>query len=623
MALSKLPFTPGIHKEGSQYSAGLGWFDADKVRFRKGRPEQIGGWIKYTEVSYMGVCRSLLDWGSSSGKRYIGLGTNLKFYVETGGTITDVTPVRETTAASAITFDATDGLSTLTVTDTDHGAVISDFVTYSDAVSLGGNITAAVLNQEYQVTSLIDTDNYTIEAKDTAGDPVVANASDTGNGLGTTSGEYQLNTGTNSYVEAVGYGLGSYGSSPWGGGGSLLFSGQLRLYSQTVFGDDIIFNPRAGGIFYWDESAGVGVRSVDLNDLGGASDAPTAALQVMVSPVDRHVIAFGVSPLGSTPASPLPIDPLLIRWSDQESAADWTPTATNSAGGHVLSSGTQIIGAVRTRQEILIFTDTTIHAMRFSGSPFIFGTAPVAENISLISPKAAISAGGAVYFMDMEGFYVYKGAAQQLVCTVQDYVFSEMDVTQLYKIYATNNPDDSEVTWFYPAGPEGSDITKYVTYNYASNEWTIGTFARGAWIQASTKSHPVAASNDVVNVNTNYLYSQEYGYDAEGQNMGAYIVSGQVEIGDGESLMFIDRFISDFKVSGAPANAEFTVTLSGSKYPNEAMTVKATKTVYATTGQSNVRARARAISMRIDSVGTGYGWTMGDFRFDMRTDGKR
>ena len=618
MALTRIRFKPGIDREGTQFTAGPGWYDGDKIRFRKGRVEQIGGWAKYTVNTYIGVARSLLDWGTAAAVRYLGVGTNLKFYVENGGALNDITPLRATTAAGDVVVSAADGDATLTMTEADHGAVMGDYVTFSGLVSLGGNITAAVLNQEYAIATIVDTDNFTIEAKDTGGATVTANASDTGNGGAAGVAAYQINTGTNNYIPSVGYGVGPYGSGPYGGGGDLLFSGQLRLYSQDTFGDDLIFNPRAGGVYFWDESVGVATRAVALPDMSGASNAPIAAFQVMVSPIDRHVICFGVNPIGDSS-----IDPLLVRWSDQENVVDWTPTAINSSGGKVLSSGTKIVGAIKTRQEKLIFTDTSIHSMRFSGAPFVYQFAVVAENVTILSPRAAISVGDSVFFMDMEGFYLYRGAIQPLPCSVLDYVFSNLDRGQAYKVFVTNNTDNSEITWFYPTGESQSEINRYVTYNYDEEVWTIGSMGRGAWIQASTKTYPISSSNDTVNIETNYLYNQEFGYDADGAEMAPYAESGLMPLGDGDSFEFMSRFISDFKISGNKNNANFNVLIKAGDFPMEAPTVRYTSTVLATTKQSHVRVRAREIALRIEGKGTGYGWTMGDFRFDLRTDGKR
>ena len=371
-------------------------------------------------------------------------------------------------------------------------------------------------------------------------------------------------------------------------------------------------------MYFWDESSGISTRAVPLSSLGGATNTPTAALQVMVSDIDRHIICFGCNPLGSAN-----IDPLLIRWSDQESVADWTPTSTNSSGGQVLSTGTTIVGAIKTRQEILVFTDVGIQAMRFIGAPFIYSFSPVAENVSIISPKAGIAAADAVFFMDREGFYVYRGAVQRLPCSVLDYVFSNLQFDQRFKIYATTNPDDSEVTWYYPVGNASADITNYVTYNYLEDNWSIGTLDRGAYIHAPTKEHPVAASNDVVNVNNNYLYTHEFGHSADGEPLNAFVASGGIGLGDGESFMAVRRVIPDFTFRGTTAAVDLSLEVRGKDFPLNTETVLATAQIDSTTGQYHLRARSREIIIKINTDGADYGWTLGDLRFDIRTDGKR
>jgi len=616
MPLLKLKFQPGINREGTEYSADAGWYDSDKIRFRKGRPEKIGGWEKYSVSSFLGVCRSLEDWVVADGVAYLGLGTTLKFYINEGSSFSDVTPIRATTT-DGVTFAATNGSSTLTVTDTAHGAVVNDFVTFSDAASLGGLIIAAVLNQEYQIAALTSADVYTITAKDTDGDTVTANSSDSGNGGSGVDGAYQISVGLDTYVQGVGWGASTWGSSPFGSSSALSASSQLRLYSQDVFGDDLLFNVRAGGVYYWDESSGTSTRGVVLSAVSGASDAPTIALQVMMSDVDKHVICFGVNPLGSSA-----IDPLHIRWSDSESAADWTPTAINSAGGVTLSTGSIIIGALKTRQEMLIWTDAGMHSMRFIGSPFIFQIAVVNEGISMVSPKAAVNAGGAVYFMDRGGFYVYTGSIQPIPCSVLDYVFSNLNIGQAFKVFATTNVDHNEVTWFYPIGSDNTEITNYVTYNYAEQLWSVGTMDRGTWIEANSKNYPIASSV-VTSSDTNYLYIQERGYDADGSAMTAFVESGDVEMGDGEKYMLLSRMIPDFTFSGDTDSASMDVILKGKDYPLEDLTTLSTSTVTSSTQQSFLRVRTRSSAFRIESSGSGFGWRLGDLRFDMRPDGRR
>jgi len=616
MPLAKIQFNPGVDKEGTEYTADAGWFDSDKIRFRKGRPEKIGGWQKFSTDFFLGICRSLHDWSSLESIKYIGLGTNLKFYVAEGSSFNDITPIRATTAAGDVTFSATNGSSTITVSDTAHGAVVNDFVTFSDAVTLGGNITATVLNKEYQIATVPDTNSYTIIAKDSDDAEVTANASDTGNGGSSTVGTYQINTGLNTFVSGTGWGAGSWGASTWGSASSVSAAGQLRLYSQDNFGEDLIFNARGGGIYYWDESSGTGTRAIEIGSLSGASNTPTIALQVMVSDIDQHVIAFGTNPIGSSN-----IDPLFVRFSDQQNAAEWTPTATNTAGGVRINSGSQIIGAVQARQEILIWTDVSLHSMRFVGSPFIFEFTRLSSDISMISPNAAVNARGAVYFMDRGNFYVYNGAVQPLPCTVKDHVFSNLNQDQAFKVFAAENNDFNEVIWFYPVGTGDTEITNYVSYNYEENLWAVGTLARGTWIGSGTRSKPLATT--AINGGNNYLYEHEVGFDDDDQPMTAYIESGDVELGEGEYFMYMNRIIPDFTFSGNSSDATADIVIKGSNFPLESATTLSTSTVTPTSTQSFVRNRARHAVVRVESSGLGYGWRLGTLRFEMRQDGRR
>jgi len=615
MALRKVKFAPGVNKEGTDYTADQGWVDSDKIRFRQGNPEKIGGWQKYLLDSFEGVCRSLHAWSTLSSVKHIGVGTNLKFYITEGNSYKDVTPLRATTSAGDVTFAASNGSSTLTVTDSGHGAVVNDFVTFSGAASLGGLIIASALNQEYQIASVSDANTYTVTAKDTSGDTLTANASDSGNGGGSVVGAYQINTGLNAFIASQGWGADGWGFGGFGSSTAISSGNQLRLFSQDNFGEDLIFNVRGGGIFYSDVSAGLNNRAVNITALSGASDAPTVALQIMVSDTDQHVIAFGCNAIGSST-----IDPLFVRFSTQESARDWTPTATNTAGGIRINSGSLIVGAVQSRQEIIVFTDRSVHSMRFVGGAFIFELSLISTDVSMISPNAAIDVGGQVYFMDEGGFYVYNGSVQTLPCSVKNHVFSNLNKSQAYKVFAAENSAYSEVTWFYPVGTGNTEITNYVTYDYAENLWSIGTLERGAWNDYGTGTAPLAASV-ITSSNANYLYEHETGHDDDGSAMTAYIESGDLEINDGESFMFVNRIIPDFTFSGA--DPEVNLTLKGRNYPLQSTTTLSSATVNQSTTESHVRARARHPVLRIESSGTGYGWRLGTLRFQIRQDGRR
>jgi hypothetical protein len=615
MALRKVKFAPGVNKEGTDYTADQGWVDSDKIRFRQGNPEKIGGWQKYLLDSFEGVCRSLHAWSTLSSVKHIGVGTNLKFYITEGNSYKDVTPLRSTTSAGDVTFAASNGSSTLTVTDSGHGAVVNDFVTFSGAASLGGLIIASALNQEYQIASVPDGNTYTVTAKDTSGDTLTANSSDSGNGGGSVVGAYQINTGLNAVIASQGWGADGWGFGGFGSSTAISSGNQLRLFSQDNFGEDLIFNVRGGGIFYSDVSAGLSNRAVNITALSGASDAPTVALQVMVSDTDQHVIAFGCNAIGSST-----IDPLFVRFSTQESARDWTPTATNTAGGIRINSGSLIVGAVQSRQEILVFTDRSVHSMRFVGGAFVFELSLISTDVSMISPNAAIDVGGQVYFMDEGGFYVYNGSVQTLPCSVKNHVFSNLNKSQSYKVFAAENSAYSEVTWFYPVGTGNTEITNYVTYDYAENLWSIGTLERGAWNDYGTGTAPLAASV-ITSSNANYLYEHETGHDDDGSAMTAFIESGDLEINDGESFMFVNRIIPDFTFSGA--DPEVNLTLKGRNYPLQSTTTLSSATVNQSTTESHVRARARHPVLRIESSGTGYGWRLGTLRFQIRQDGRR
>jgi hypothetical protein len=480
MALTKLIFQPGINKEMTDLMDKGGWVDANLVRFRKGLPEKIGGWEKTTTENYEGTGRALTAWVDLAATKYLGLGTTWKYYIKSGDLLDDVTPIRVQTSANEISFAATNGSSTLVITDSAHGAVANDFVTYSGCVTLGGTITATVLNQEYQVDRVTSVNTYEITAKDTSGVAVVANGSDSGNGQGTVIGDYQINVGLDVYVESTGWGAGAWGAGTFGSTTALSASNQLRLWSHDAFGEDLIINPRAGGIYYWDQTNGLTTRAVNITSLAGANLAPTAGLQIIVSDIDRHVIVLGADPIVGS-ARTGAIDPLLIAFSDQESVTEWEPTSTNTAGSLRLSSGSQIVGGLRSRQETLIWTDTALYSMQFVGAPFTFGVNLINENVGLISPNGAINAPDSIYWMARDGFYAYSGAVKRLVCSVLNYVLDDINEGQSFKVVAFTNREFNEVGWFYPSS-SSTENDRYITYNYLEQAWSIGELSRTAWL---------------------------------------------------------------------------------------------------------------------------------------------
>jgi len=622
MALNKFIFKPGIFREGTDYDNEGGWFNANLVRFKAGRPQKIGGWRKDTLNTFLGTCRALHAWILLAGTKLLGVGTNLKYYIEEGDSFNDITPIRSTTSAGDVSFSATDGDATLTVSDTAHGAVQNDFVTFSGAVSLGGNITAPVLNQEYQVALVIDANTYTVEAKDTDGSTVLANASDVGNGGGSVVGEYQINTGLDEYVGSTGWGVGAWGAGGWGSSTSISASNQLRLWTHDNYGEDLIINPRGGGIYYWDATNGVGTRAVELSSLSGANQVPTVGLQTIISEIDRHVIVLGTDPLSGGVRTGS-IDPMLIAFSDQENATEFEPLNTNTAGSLRISEGSQIVGAVKARQEILIWTDVALYSMQFIGPPYTFGVNLINDSTGLISPKGAVTTPAGVYWMGYDSFYVYNGAVQKVPCTVLSYVFDNLNANQVFKVFGFSNSEFNEVGWYYPSG-SNLNIDKYVVYNYAEQVWTIGELTRTAWLDKGIVDYPRATEGQ-------YLYEHEFGYDADGSPMtNVFIESSDFDIGDGESFGFVRRIIPDIKFLSNSDAGQVNAVLKTRNYPGDTLTTASTSVIESNTSKADVRARARQIVFRLesnddagDSGNSDVGWRLGATRLDIQTDGRR
>lgn len=620
MALTKLVFRPGINRETTAYANEGGWWDSNLVRFRAGKPESIGGWTKYTTTTMQGVGRTLFTWVALDGTIYTGLGTNLKYYIISGGGLNDITPIRETTAAGAVTFAATNGSAILTVADTNHGALLNDFVTFSGAVSLGGNVTAALLNAEYQITRIINANSYEVTLS------VSANASDTGNGGAAVIGAYQINTGLDTSTFGTGWGAGAWSRGGWGSGATTTVPGaQLRVWSQDNFGEDLIISVQDGGIYYWDKTNGLAARAVALNSLAGAQAVPTVAKLVLVSERDRHVIAFGCDP----EATPGVQDPLTIRFSDQESAVEWRALATTTAGELRLGSGSEIVGAIQTKQQIVVFTDTSVHAMQFIGDPFTFGVQEVSSSVSIISPNSMAAVGDVVFWMGKNEFYVYDGAVLQIPCDVKEYVFSGMNVQQQLKVYAGHCSSFSEVWWFYPS-TNSQENDSYVVYNYEQKVWYYGLMPRTAWLDRNVLSFPIAASPD------GYVYYQENGLNDGSANppvaITPYIESSVVDMGDGDQFMFATRIIPDLTFRNSTnAAPTATLTLKARNFPGGAyfasdadpVTKTATLPVEQFTNEVFVRLRGRSLSLRIESNQTNTAWRLGDPRLDVRSDGKR
>ena len=620
MALTKFLFKPGIDKEMTDLVDKGGWADGNLIRFRKGLPEKMGGWNKTTTENYEGTGRALTAWVALDATKYLGLGTTFKYYIQGGNVLNDITPIRSTDL-NVTTFAATNGSAVITATDTAHGAVVNDFVTITNAVSLGGLITAAVLNVEHQITSVPSANTYTFTASATA------NASDTGNGGSATDAAYQINVGLDVYVSSTGWGAGLWSAGTFGSATALSETGQLRLWSHDAFGEDLIINPRFGGIYYWDESNGLTTRAVNITSLSGANLAPTKGIQTIVSDVDRHVIVLGADPIVGS-ARTGAIDPLFIAFSDQESITEWEPNATNTAGSLRLSSGSQIVGGLRSRQEILIWTDTSLYTMQFIGAPFTFGVNLINENVGLISPSAAINAPDGVYWMARDGFYTYNGSVQRLVCSVLNYVLDDFNSSQSFKTISFTNREFNEVGWFYPSS-SSTEIDRYVTYNYLEKAWSIGELSRTAWLDDGIFEKPRATGKDS---SVNYIYTHENSDDADGSPMdNVFIESGDIDIDDGEKFGFVKRIIPDVKFFGTNSSSgQINFVLKTRNFPGDSLSTNSTSDITSSTQQNYVRARTRQLVFRAQSdddadtgVRTGFKWRLGANRFDIRPDGKR
>ena len=625
MPLQKYVFRPGINKEGTAYSNEGGWFNSNLIRFRKGLPEKIGGWQKASTASFKSTGRALHAWVDLAGTKYLGLGTTWKYYVLEGNTYNDVTPIRATTT-NGIVFAATNGSTTITATDSNHGAIINDFVTISGAASLGGLITAEVLNQEYQITSVPSVNTFTFTATATA------NGSDTGNGGSGADAAYQINVGLDVYVPSTGWGSDYWGSGTWGSVSALGANSQLRLWSHDNFGEDLLMCVRGAGVFYWDASSGTNNRAVALSALTSANLTPTSALQIMVSDIDRHVICFGADPLNdSGTARTGAIDPMFIAWSDQENVEQWEPLATNTAGSFRLSAGSAIVGAIRARQETLIWTDTSLYSMTFVGQPFTFAINLVNEGVGLVGPNAMVNTPKGVFWMDKKGFYSYSGQIQELPCTVDDYVFSDLNQTQSYQIFGFVNKAFNEVGWFYCSGTN-TVLDKYVTYNYEENVWMIGELSRTCWLDEGIFSDPKATSSSSDYVG--YLYNQESGVDNDGVAMtDVFIESSDFDIDPGgEDYQFISKIIPDIKFTGNVATGatgqNVDIVVKRRNFPGEELTTAVTSSCTSVTTKIDTRVRGRQAVLRIqsndtDTTAVGTSFRVGAMRMDYKPDGTR
>tara|TARA_R110002020_G_scaffold15019_1_gene53026 strand:+ start:258 stop:2558 length:2301 start_codon:yes stop_codon:yes gene_type:complete len=766
MALQNIQLRPGIVRETTSYANEGGWFDGDMVRFRYGVPEKFGGWEKYTTSSFSGTCRSLHTWTALSGGDFLGLGTNLKFYIESGITFYDITPIRRTASLTAAALVTTNTETLITVTDGAHGAEAEDFVTFTGLSDVNG-VPAGDLNIEHQITQVLDSNIYTITV---TGAATSTGAGSSGDAF---TAEYQINVGATAAVGGTGWGAGLWGgqvlggsattlngaiSSPsstsnitltsatgfstasstlssdvididssitvadassfpsagtiiinseviryltltgnvfsdltrgafgttdaahsssdtvtylgvvlidnelitytgvstndltgitratrgttgathsdgatvqdassfigWGDASSISVVNELRLWSQDNFGQDLLFNVRDGVIYYWQKSLGVASRGVELSSLTGATDVPTVCRQIMVSDISRHVIAFGCNAIGETDQ-----DRLLIRFSNQQSAVDWSQTTDNTAGSLVLGSGSEFVSALETKREIVIWTESSLHSMTYIGGELTYGLNQLATSLTIAGPNAVVAADDVVYWMGKNTFYRYDGRVQQVQCAVKSKVFDDFNVEQAKRVCGGLNSEFSEIIWFYPVADE-EENSNYVIFNYAENVWYYGTLSRTAWIDRGSYQYPMATDASA----TSYLYNHEKGNDNDGSAISSYIESSQFDLGQGESFSFVDRIIPDLTFNGSSVTSPAaTFTIKARNYPGagydqsdvETATRTATTPVEEFTNELYVRIRGRSVALRVGSTEVGVQWRLGVPRLNIRPDGRR
>jgi hypothetical protein len=661
MPLQKLQFRPGINREGTTLANEGGWYAGDKIRFRSGQVEKIGGWVldggTVSTGGYMvGVIRSLWNWIGLNGYNYMGIGTNQKFYIQngTGGYEYDITPIRYVAPAGNTTFTATTGSSVITVTDAGHGAQTGDWVTFSGAVSLGGNVTAAILNVNtgYQIT-YISSSQFTVTV------PVTATAGDSGNGGASVVSTFQITSGSAIYTTNPGWGTGGwsgvttgYTSTGWGSpsASGLGIGTQLRLWSQANFGQNLLFNPRGGPIYYWVVdganpniyNVAQVISSTNTNTQNstqwwyGDADTPLMANYVGVSDASRFTIAYGTNDYGSSVQNPM-----LIRWSDQESVLVWTPAITNQAGSYLLSHGSSIITALQSRQEILVYTDSALYSMQYLGAPYVWGFQLLADNISIISPNAVSIVNNVTYWMGQDKFYMYSGRVETLPCTLREYVFQDINMTQSQQFFSGTNEGFNEVWWFYCTA-SSNYVDRYVIYNHLERIWYYGNLARTAWLDSPLRSTPTAASYIVGSTTRSTLIYHEQGVDNGETNppsaIDSYIQSSDFDIGDGHNFGFVWRIIPDVTFNGsynASPTLNFTVlprqnpgtaygqddnpaVVSAQNYQNQR-----TYEVQQFTEYAYVRMRGRQMAFKVQSTELGTNWQLGVPRIDIRPDGRR
>jgi len=614
MPLTKLNFQPGLDTENTETGAEGRWIDGDKIRFRKGLPQKLGGWNKFSLDYYVGVGRALEQWFSLTGARYEALGTDRKVYVYASGDSQDITPIR-LTANIVNAFTTTNTSANITISHSSHGAGVGDFVTLSSSSSSVGGIPAATLDAEYEILSITNADAYIISSNATA----TSTAGPTGN----CTAIYQLNIGPDEQTFGYGWGAGTWSTSTWGTPRSTSnVTLDMRMWSINNWGEDLIITQKDGATYEWDTSGGMsGNRATPI------ANAPTNSTLSLVSTETRHVICMGTeTSIGNTSTQ----DKMFIRWSDQEEYNQWTPNVTNSAGSQRIAGGSEIRCARPAKGTILVWTDTTMQSMSFIGPPFIFGFRQLGNDCGAVGLNSAIVIDDIAYWMSDGQFFRYAGAVQEIPCPVLNHVFDDINKVQYPQVYAAQNSNFSEVIWYY-CSSSSSQCDKYVIYNYLENSWSFGTMNRSTYQDNGVELNPLATeytanstANTYIQINgltqgRSLIYRMEDGVDADGSALSAYIQSGDGDLADGEEFMFINKIIPDFQNQ----TGNTLITLTTRDYPYGNTTVGETVAVSNTTGFINTRIRGRQSNIKIENTAIGDNWRFGTLRVNLRADGKR
>ena len=637
MAFIKLKFVPGLNRDQTNYSNEGGWYECDKIRFRSGYPEKVGGWLKVSQNTFLGVCRQMFGWITSFTDNFLALGSNLKLYIEAGGNFYDITPIRATfTTPDTDNCISTTNTSPVVIVAIDaHGANDGDYVTISGEAGSGspvniGGIPITEINAEHTAT-VINANAFSVTVATSA------NATVSSTGGTSINVTFQIEPGNAALTAGYGWGTSVWGGNPpsraWGAGSVEPVFLPQRDWWFDNFDNDLVMNIRNGPIYYWergnnvDPSTALATPAFLLEDLAGATDVPVEAMQILVSQNDKHLLAFGCVPYGSS--SVADFDPLLIRWANQDDPGNWAPSSTNSAGFIRISRGSQIIRALTTRQEVLVWTNSNLYALQFLGTTDVFGLQELADNISIIGPRCCIAANNVVYWMGQDKFYAYSGRVETLPCTLRNYVFLDLNYNQADQIVCGTNEGYNEIWWFYPSAQSNWN-DRYVVYNHLEKVWYYGTIERTAWLDSALRPLPQAVTTGQ-NSTAGYLYNHESGVDDDILPMDSYIQSSDIDLEDGEQFMLTRRMIPDINFDGSTVNnAEVTLQIRPRNFPGSAFSsdpADSQPVIETSVGQYTdqvfVRARARQMALKIQSADLGVQWQLGSPRIDARPDGKR